>query len=96
MSKLQMKIATCYNVTHNTKTGGNERPVSIMCPNQLEIHRKPEEQLSNSMQHNMIIIDKCVGRGGRERKSSLRCLLVARQLKNDQINLHNEFWREVT
>ncbi len=47
--KLQMKIATCCNVTHNTKTGtgklkpgGNEIPVSIMCPNQLKTRRKPD------------------------------------------------------
>ncbi len=44
-----MKITICYNVTNNTKTGagklwpgGNERPGSIMCPNQLETHRKPD------------------------------------------------------
>ncbi len=48
------------------------------------------------MQHNMIIIDKCVGRGGLERKSCQRSSLVAKKLKNDPINLHNEFWCEVT
>ncbi len=44
------------------------------------------------MQHIMIIR----GRGGHERKSRQRCLLVVRQLKNDQINFHNEIWRKVT
>ncbi len=67
------------------RPGGNERPVSIKCPNQQETHCRPRpthrrrreirkynkyEQIYNSMQHNMVVTDESVRRRGPQRQKS--------------------------